>query len=84
MTAIIEKLFHHVSEKNFHPYLSIAEYTHYAHAEERAEESLRELLPPDQLKLLEELRQNRIYCSSIEQEAAFQSGLAIGLELSRL
>ena len=84
MTAIIEKLFLHVSEKNFHPYLDIVEYSHYTHAEENAETSLRQLLPLDQIKLLEELRQSRIYCSSIEQEAAFQAGLAIGLELSRL
>lgn len=84
MTAVIENLFLHASEKNFHPYLDIAEYSHYTRAEEEAETKLRQLLPPDQIKLLEELRQNRIYCSSIEQEAAFQAGLAIGQELSRL
>ena len=84
MTAIAEKLFYHVLEKKDHPYLDIAEYNQYTRAEEKAETSLRQLLPPDQIKLLEELRQNMIYYSSLEQEAAFQSGLAIGLELSRL
>ena len=84
MTTIVEKLFQHASEKNFHPYLDLLEYSHYTQAEERAETSLRQLLPTDQIKLLEELHQNRVYCSSIEQEAAFQAGLAIGLELSRL
>lgn len=84
MTAIVEKLFLHVSEKNFHPYLDLAEYSHYAHGEENTEEKLRQLLPPDQIKLLDELRQNWEFCSSITQEAAFQAGLAIGQELSRL
>ena len=84
MTTIVEKLFLHVAEKNFHPYMDIVEYNHYAHAVEKAETSLSQFLPPDQIKLLEELHQNMIYCSSIEQEAAFQSGLSIGLELSRL
>ncbi|MBD5161620.1 MAG: hypothetical protein HDT14_06330 [Oscillibacter sp.] len=84
MTATVEKLFLHVSEKSFHPYLDLAEYNQYAHAEEKTETKLRQLLPPDQLKLLDELRQNWEFCSSITQEAAFQAGLAIGQELSRL
>lgn len=84
MTAIVEKLFLHVSEKSFHPYLNVEEYSQYAHAEEKTETKLRQLLPPDQIKLLEELRQNWEFCSSITQEAAFQAGLAIGQELSRL
>ena len=84
MTAIIEKLFHHVSEKNFYPYLDVTEYNHYAHTEDDVETSLRQLLSPDQIKLLEDLDHSRNYGSSILQEAAFQSGLAIGLELSRL
>ncbi len=33
---------------------------------------------------IEELRQSTNCCISIKEEAAFQSGLAIGLELSRL
>ena len=84
MTTIVEKLFYHVLEKRYHPYLDIAEYNHYTHAEEKTETSLRQLLPPDQIKLLEELRQNIISYSVLEQEAAFQAGLAIGQELSRL
>lgn len=84
MTAIVENLYHHVSEKSFHPYLDIVEYSQYAHTEEKVETKLRQLLPPDQIKLLEELRQNWEFCSSITQEAAFQAGLAIGQELSRL
>lgn len=84
MTATVEKLFLHVSEKSFHPHLDVEEYSHYAQAGEKTETKLRQLLPPDQIKLLEELRQNWVFCSSIEQEAAFQAGLAIGQELSRL
>ena len=84
MTPIVEKLFLYATEKNYHPYLSTVEYSHYTQEEERAEARIRQLLPEDRTKLLEELRQNRNYCSSIEQEAAFQAGLAIGLELSRL
>ena len=83
MTDIIEKLFNHAAEKNFHPYMSVQAYYHYLHEMERTETSLRQQLPPDQAKILEELRQNWMNCSSITQEAAFQSGLAIGLELSR-
>lgn len=84
MTAVVEKLYLHVSEKSFHPYLDIEEYSQYAYAGEKTETKLRQLLLPDQIKLLEELRQNWEFCSSVTQEAAFQAGLAIGQELSRL
>lgn len=84
MTAIVEKLFHHASEQNFHPYLNILEYHHYTQSMEKTEDTIQQFLPSDQIKLLEELRQDRNYCASVELEAAFQAGLAIGLELSRL
>ncbi len=84
MTAIVEKLSHYASEKNFHPYLNITEYIHYTNAEETAEAAIRQLLPAGQQKLVDDLHQNRTCSSSVELEAAFQSGLAIGLELSRL
>lgn len=84
MIAIVETLFCYASERNFHPYLSIKEYSHYVQEEERAEEKIRQQLPPEQAKLLNTLHQSRDYCSSIEQEAAFQAGLSIGLELGRL
>lgn len=84
MTAIVETLFLYAVEKNFHPYLKTAEHNHYVHAGERAEMHIRQLLPKKQRNLLEELRQSTNYCISIKEEAAFQAGLAIGLELSRL
>ncbi len=84
MTAAVEILFHDVSEKSFYPYLDIPEYNQYSLMEDKAEARLQKVLTPDQAKLLEELCQARNYCASIEQEAAFQAGLSIGLELSRL
>lgn len=84
MTPIVEKLFLYASEMNFHPYLSIKEYHHYTQEEEKTEAKIWQLLPAEQTALLEKLRQSRDYNASIGLEAAFQAGLSIGLELSRL
>lgn len=84
MTAIVEKLYQYAVEKNFHPYLDIAEHNYHTQAEEKAEADIRQLLPPDQHRLLEDLQQSRNNISSVELEAVFQSGLTIGMELSRL
>jgi len=84
MTTSAEVLYHNASEKSFLPYLDIQEHNRYEQTAEQAENSIRELLPPERMKLLDELSQARNFCASIELEAAFQAGLAIGLELSRL
>jgi len=84
MTALLQVLFRHASDRSFLPYLDVQEYNSYGQEAEKAKASFQQLLTPDQQKLLEELEQAEDCCTSIELEAAFQAGLAIGLELSRL
>lgn len=84
MTELMEKLFLYVVEKDFHPYKDLQAYKFYACAEEKAEAQIRQVLPQEHAHLLEELHQAKIQCVTLEQEAAFQAGIAIGLELSRL
>ncbi len=84
MTDTVEQLFNYAMEKNFHPHLDTLEHKHYAHEEEGIEKSIQALLPPDRAELLTELRQSRNNSSFLELKAAFQAGLSIGQELSRV
>lgn len=84
MSETIQALYACAAEKNFFPYLEDPEYRAHCRAEEKAMEELSKRLSPEDQKRLQELWTYRVLRCSAETEAAFQAGLSMGLELSRL
>ena len=84
MTSIFETLYTYAAENRIPAYLVGSDYQACECVIQNTEEKLRRVLSEEGQELLEKYIAAAIDSSSIQMEAAFQVGLSLGLELSRL
>ena len=84
MTSTLETLYTYASENRIPAYLVESGYRTCACVVQNTEEKLRRLLSTEGQELLEKYIAAAVENSSIQMEAAFQAGLSLGIELSRL
>lgn len=83
MTEIMQEIYTFARENVIPTYLAGQEYEKRSREVERKEEGLLKFLPADRRRQMEEYFSEVGCRTSIELEAAFQAGFALGQELSR-
>ena len=84
MTELMQVIFEYARENVIPAYMSHHEYEVCDEAAESRAEALLQSLPTAQREQLEEYFEDAGRRTSMELEAAFQAGFALGLELTRL
>ena len=84
MTDLMQVIFEYARENVIPAYMAHHEYEVYDEAAESRAEALLQSLPTAQREQLEEYFEDAGRRTSMELEAAFQAGFALGLELTRI
>ena len=84
MTEPIQTLYEYARKTRIPTFLTGGEYESASEIVTRQEERLAVLLPADGKQVWEDFQGDSDLLQSMELEAAFQAGLSLGLELSRL